>query len=68
MSAHEALAERVFALSPTGEDARKQEYVVEQLLSTRADLGATVLAAGDLLRHYDRSSLVDLGALTMRKD
>lgn len=54
MAAPEALAERVIDLDTSGEDTRKRDYIVEQLLSTRSDLGAVEVAAGDLLRKYSR--------------
>ena len=56
------LAERVIDLDTRGEDTRKRDYIVEQLLSDRTDLGAIVLAAGDILRRYDRTFVIEHAA------
>jgi len=51
------LAETVADLPVRGEDDRKADYVIAQLLSDRLDIGAMEAAAADLIRRYNRSKL-----------
>jgi hypothetical protein len=47
-------AERIADLPVRGEDDRKADYIVGQLLSPRLDIGAIERAADDLIFRYDR--------------
>jgi hypothetical protein len=53
----ESLAERLADLPVRGEDHRKADYIIGRLLSGSTDLGAMFVAAGDLLRRYDRRDI-----------